>query len=200
MDHQVSEMQRTAQESANLHGEALAGLRAWAEAEIASLRADMEFQRDTMIAWLGETINQITDEAKALIANVEQRSQLLVARELLTLNRIIQLPQIKGTYDSRERYKFLDVVAKDGAGWLATRDNPGAPGDGDGWQLIAMKGSRGRDGERGPIGHPGAAGRDAPRMTGWQVDAETYTARAQFADGTLGPALDLKPFFRMFQD
>jgi len=52
----------------------------------------------------------------------------------------------RGTFDPAEEYRRLDVVAYDGGGWLARTDNPGAI-PGPGWQSIATRGGRGRQGE-----------------------------------------------------
>ncbi len=65
-------------------------------------------------------------------------------------------PVIRGTFDVRERYTRLDIAVRDGAAFIATRDNPGiCPGDG--WQLIAQQGRRGPRGECGPRGEKGEA-------------------------------------------
>jgi hypothetical protein len=42
-----------------------------------------------------------------------------------------QSPNICGTYDAREKYEQLDIVALNGAAFIARRDNPGVcPGGG----------------------------------------------------------------------
>lgn len=49
---------------------------------------------------------------------------------------------VRGTFDPTEAYAALDVVTRNGSGWVAKHDNPGdCPGDG--WQLIASKGGKG---------------------------------------------------------
>jgi hypothetical protein len=67
---------------------------------------------------------------------------------------------ICGTYDAREKYGRLDIVALDGATFIARRDNPGiCPGDG--WQALSRQGRpghRGETGERGPRGEKGEKG------------------------------------------
>jgi hypothetical protein len=69
-------------------------------------------------------------------------------RDALTLN-------IRGTLDAYETYKQLDIVACDGASFVATRDDPGlCPGEN--WQLLSRQGRPGRRGERGwPTRYPG---------------------------------------------
>lgn len=41
-------------------------------------------------------------------------------------------PIVCGTYDAREKYQRLDIVASDGAAFIAKRDDPGICPD-DGW-------------------------------------------------------------------
>jgi hypothetical protein len=63
-------------------------------------------------------------------------------------------PNICGTYDAREKYERLDIVALDDAAFIARRDNPGiCPGDG--WQLLSRQGRPGRRGENGERGQRG---------------------------------------------
>jgi hypothetical protein len=49
---------------------------------------------------------------------------------------------IKGTFDARSIYNYLDVVAYNGASWVATRDNPGHELPGPGWQLLEPRVAR----------------------------------------------------------
>ncbi|WP_297972484.1 hypothetical protein [uncultured Amaricoccus sp.] len=64
---------------------------------------------------------------------------------------------VRGTWSAEEAYRRLDVVALDGSGFVAKMDDPG-PCPGDGWQLVASKGGRGKPGEpgKGIPGRPGA--------------------------------------------
>jgi hypothetical protein len=96
--------------------------------------------------------------------------------------------RIRGTHDPKAEYCANDLVAKDGASFVARRNNPG-PCPGAGWQLLARQGARGVAGERG------APGRDAPRITGWVVDRNAYTVAPRFSDGSLGPLLELRELF-----
>lgn len=58
---------------------------------------------------------------------------------------------IRGTWEPGIEYNELDVVMINGASFAAKSDNPGeCPGDG--WQLMAAQGKRGKPGERGPNG------------------------------------------------
>jgi hypothetical protein len=90
---------------------------------------------------------------------------------------------IKGTFDARSIYNYLDVVAYNGASWVATRDNPGHELPGPGWQLLASQGSRGVRGERGERGPAGAVAklggaRFSPR--GMEISTSTGDAISLF--------------------
>lgn len=61
---------------------------------------------------------------------------------------------VRGTYADGETYSALDVVALNGASFVARRDDPGAC-PGDGWQIIAMQGKQGKPGRTGDRGAPG---------------------------------------------
>jgi Collagen triple helix repeat (20 copies). len=66
---------------------------------------------------------------------------------------------MRHTYDAMKSYHALDVVALNGAAFVARIDDPG-PCPGDGWQMIARQGKPGEKGDRGPKGDrgdPGAA-------------------------------------------
>jgi hypothetical protein len=111
-------------------------------------------------------------------------------------------PTIRGTYDAYEKYKKLDIVASDGASFVAKRDNPGlCPGDG--WQLLSRQGKQGRRGEgiTGPRGEKGAKGeRGEPGATvvSWQLDRERYRISPLMSDGKVGPMMELRGLFEQF--
>lgn len=69
-------------------------------------------------------------------------------------------PKVRTTWSETAEYSELDIVALNGAGFIARRDNPG-PCPGEGWQLIASQGKQGKPGERGQpgIGLRGEPGR-----------------------------------------
>jgi hypothetical protein len=81
-------------------------------------------------------------------------------------------PTIRGTYDAYGKYNRLDIVASDGASFIAKRDNPGlCPGDD--WQLLSRQGKpgrRGETGERGPRGEKGDTGPPAAQSLGARID------------------------------
>jgi len=43
-------------------------------------------------------------------------------------------PTVRGKFDAHMKYKELDIIAIDGGTFIARRNNPGIPGDGNGWQ------------------------------------------------------------------
>ena len=93
--------------------------------------------------------------------------------------------RVRGTFDPKEKYVSNDVVACNGASFVARRDNPGiCPGPG--WQMIAAQGRRGIAGERGP------PEKDAPRIDRWIVDRAALTVTPVYSDGIFGPALELR--------
>lgn len=113
-------------------------------------------------------------------------------------------PNVRETYDVNERYSRLDIVALDGATFIARRDNPGiCPGDD--WQLMSKQGKPGRRGEdgarglRGEVGPKGDPGEPAATIKSWIVDRERYRASPLMSDGTVGPMLELRGLFEQYQ-
>jgi hypothetical protein len=96
--------------------------------------------------------------------------------------------RIRGTFQPGASYARGDMVVIDGGSFIARKDNPGKY-PGEGWQLMARQGARGVAGERG------APGRDAPRITKWELDVASYTATPIMSDGTKGPGLELRALF-----
>lgn len=47
----------------------------------------------------------------------------------------------RGVHQRAETYEKNNLVTHDGSLWIALKDDPGKPGEGDGWQLVA-KGAR----------------------------------------------------------
>jgi hypothetical protein len=71
---------------------------------------------------------------------------------------------IRGTYDPDTVYNHLDVVAFNGASWVARKDCPGdLPGPH--WQLLSAVGKRGPRREPGP---PGTPGKRFPQARVWR--------------------------------
>jgi integrin beta 3 len=69
----------------------------------------------------------------------------------------IQLPMLTdcGVYKPESAYLRGNGVSFGGSFWIAQKDDPGKPGEGEGWRLAVKKGRDGRDGERGEKGEPG---------------------------------------------
>lgn len=72
--------------------------------------------------------------------------------------------EYRGTYDPAAAYERLNVVALNGASFVAKQDDPG-PCPGKGWQLVAAQGKRGQPGERGERGLRGEPGLPVVDMT-----------------------------------
>jgi hypothetical protein len=109
-------------------------------------------------------------------------------------------PNVCGTYNAREMYQRLDIVALDGAAFIARRDNPGiCPGDG--WQLLSKQGRLGRpgeNGERGVRGEKGERGEPGATVVSWQLDRRRYRVSPLMSDGRVGPALELRALFEQY--
>ena len=86
---------------------------------------------------------------------------------------------IRGTWEPDGLYRELDVVAMNGASFVAKSDDPG-PCPGDGWQLMSAQGKRGKQGEEGPKGNVGPKG---PAVIGLGID-ESGIQTLRNADGT----------------
>jgi hypothetical protein len=130
-------------------------------------------ERDFFLELMAETLarfqRQILDEAKAML------DMALATR-------------VRGTFQLGTNYARGDMVALDGGSFIARRDKPG-PCPGDGWQLMAKQGQRGRDGPEGRRGPPGAI------IVGWVLDRGEYRITPRMSDGTLGPPLELRELF-----
>lgn len=94
----------------------------------------------------------------------------------------------QGRYDPAIGYRKNDAVAFDGSLWLAKFDEPG-PLPGDGWMLAARAGGKGRPGDRGLQGPPGAGVIEA-RVEGMTIVLGTDDGR--------GVRIDLRPAFIAF--
>jgi len=106
---------------------------------------------------------------------------------------------VRGAFAVHKKYTRFDVIEYDGSSFVAIRDNPGIPGD-DGWQLVSRSGRRGPAGEVGPRGRKGEKGEkgDSPEIVSWHLERKTYRAFPVFADGKMGPELNLRPLFEQF--
>jgi hypothetical protein len=96
-------------------------------------------------------------------------------------------PRVRGTYDAHATYEQLDIVAMEGASFIAKRDKPGiCPGDG--WQLLSRQGKRGQRGERGERGPTGPKGDTGPAVMPQLVSSkidENYNLTILRSDNSL---------------
>jgi len=103
---------------------------------------------------------------------------------------------VRDTYDGAVEYRHLDVVMVNGSSFVALKDSPGlCPGDD--WQLLCSRGSRGSRGFKGERGFIGPRG-ERVIIKSWQIDRATYSATPILADGSAGPALELRSLFEQF--
>ena len=97
--------------------------------------------------------------------------------------------RIKGTFQPGTNYVRGDLVVRDGASFLARRDDPG-PCPSANWQMVARQGARGIAGPKGERGLPGTT------IVGWVVDRSTFTVLPLYGDGSPpGPPLELRALF-----
>ncbi|HEX4571052.1 MAG TPA: collagen-like protein [Dongiaceae bacterium] len=119
--------------------------------------------------------------------------------------RDARMPELKGTFEAGREYRVLDIVAVNGALFIARHDQPGDCPGAD-WQLMARQGKpgaagpRGEKGDRGAQGDRGERGAPAPRITSWKVDRENYAVMPIMSDGSHGQKLELRDLFKQFQD
>ena len=104
---------------------------------------------------------------------------------------------VRGTYDPRDTYAHLDVVAYNGASFCARKSAPGTC-PGPDWQLLAKIGKRGPPGARGIMGLRGERGAAAPTIQSWVIDRARYTATPMMSDGSIGSSLELRGLFEQF--
>lgn len=96
----------------------------------------------------------------------------------------------RGPWSQTEVYGAMDVVMLGGSGFVAVRDDPGGC-PGEGWKLIASKGSRGAPGERGAQGERGPAGPPGAALVAADIDDDGILTLTN-ADGSR-VACDLYP-------
>lgn len=132
---------------------------------------------------------------------VEFHEELNQAIKLAFLERPGMVPRVMGTWREDQKYEPLDVVAKDGALFLCKHSNPGAC-PGPDWQIMTVRGERGKIGPPGERGLPGPTGPMGPAgrsIVGWQIHARTFQAFPKMSDGKLGVPLDFSELFAEFE-
>lgn len=77
--------------------------------------------------------------------------------------------EVRGTWDAASTYRRLNIVALNGAAFMARRDDPGAC-PGEGWQVIAMRGKPGEKGAQGQRGERGEQGPAGPAVLHIEAD------------------------------
>jgi hypothetical protein len=97
--------------------------------------------------------------------------------------------RIRGTFSEKETYAANDVVACNGASFVAKCNNPGSCPSSGNWQMVAAQG------RRGAVGPRGERGEAAPKLEKWIVDRSTLTATPVYSGGIFGPTLDLSELF-----
>ena len=81
-------------------------------------------------------------------------------------NLSIPVPNMLGTWNETESYKFFDNVAKNGCRWTSYSDNPqGVPGESKDWHISSQPAQRGRKGDKGEKGEVGRTGLNGKSIT-----------------------------------
>lgn len=78
--------------------------------------------------------------------------------------------EVRGTFDPEASYGRLNIVALNGAAFIARTDDPG-PCPGENWQVIAMRGKPGPPGEA-KRGDPGTRGLPGPAVRSLDIDGQ----------------------------
>ena len=155
----------------------------------------LQFERDVTNETVGTLIGEMISDLRT-----EIEKKLQVSLRIAILEQSGLTPHVRGTWQANENYSALDVCVHDGASWIAKHSNPGVL-PGEGWQLLACRGSRGQIGPQGPRGEtgpPGARGETGMNLNGWLV--EGYRITPILGGGVPGPSLDLRPLFQRFLD
>jgi hypothetical protein len=152
-----------------LAGDDRDGWGAWHNLLETRLMQERKFSQEVVAIALAEMRDHIVDLCKTTIETMLSKN-------------------IRGTHDAKAKYAVGDVVAHDGASFIARRDDPG-PCPGPGWQLMAKQGQRGIAGPRGERGPQG------PVISKWLIDQAAFTVTPVYDNGIFGPMLDLSSLF-----
>jgi hypothetical protein len=97
---------------------------------------------------------------------------------------------LRGLYNATADYRQHDIVMISRNSFAAKYDNPGeCPGEG--WQLFACSGYKGKEGPPGPAGAKGADGRSVS-IVKWEADPDEMVLRIADSTGNTF-AVDLQP-------
>jgi hypothetical protein len=97
---------------------------------------------------------------------------------------------LRGLYNATAEYRQHDIVMINRNSFAAKYDNPGeCPGEG--WQLFACSGYKGKEGPPGPAGAKGADGRSVS-IVKWEADPDEMVLRIADSTGNTF-AVDLQP-------
>lgn len=103
--------------------------------------------------------------------------------------------QVHGLYTDGVQYRKFDLVAFNGCEWRARRDDPGEPGNGDGWALAAKQGKKGDKGDRGDPGRKGDQGNPGPSAIDIRLNG--FLLNVMLDDGSIIEC-DLRPAFEKY--
>jgi hypothetical protein len=97
---------------------------------------------------------------------------------------------LRGLYNATVEYRQHDIVMISRNSFAAKYDNPGeCPGEG--WQLFACSGYKGKEGPPGPTGAKGSDGRSVS-IVKWEADPDEMVLRIADSTGNTF-AVDLQP-------
>jgi hypothetical protein len=160
-------------------------------AELEQRQSRFKLATTGMEGWENYFQNLILQERdyflELLTMTIAQFHRQITAEAKVMLDQALET-RVRGTFQSGTSYARGDLVVRDGASFVARRDNPG-PCPGAGWQMTAKQGAR------GIAGPQGIAGKDSPRITKWELDVASYTATPIMSDGSRGPGLELRALF-----
>jgi hypothetical protein len=101
----------------------------------------------------------------------------------------------RGEWSECDSFGVNDIVSIGGGSFIAARNDPGRPGDGNGgWQPLALRGPQGKQGRMGPQGAKGEPG-ETVRLHSWEVDAPRYRVIGQLTNGEILPPIELRALF-----
>jgi hypothetical protein len=107
---------------------------AWVDAKLAE-------ERERILSIMTEVVASLQRDFAQTVLEVRAASRPADGRDGRSL-------KVRGTWDPGASYFTLDVVALDGASFVAKRDNPGVC-PGEFWQMLSRQGKKGPPGPQG---------------------------------------------------